>query len=170
MCSVIFVKGMCMTVSLISYPSYQSNNTTFKGTNLAKIAQKPKKNLKPVLLSLAGLLGCKVIQDAHIQYEEESLQKPKSPMVTSLREQYIPIIKKNLEITQINKPQMELSQGVKDLISQGVITQEEAEIFNEIYIIFFVFKFVNEIRIYLIHLSTSKNSQNQTRNRKLNRK
>ena len=63
---------------------------------------------------------------------KEPLQKQQSPMITSLREQYIPNIRNRVEPTG-QQVKTELSQGVKDLISQGIMTQKEAEMFNEIY-------------------------------------
>ena len=63
---------------------------------------------------------------------KETQQKQQSPMITSLREQYIPNIRYRAETTG-QQVKTELSQGIKDLISQGIMTQKEAEMFNEIY-------------------------------------
>ena len=64
--------------------------------------------------------------------KKEPQQKQQSPMITSLREQYIPKIRNRAETTG-QQVKTELSQGIKDLISQGIMTQKEAEMFNEIY-------------------------------------
>lgn len=63
----------------------------------------------------------------------ETQQTQQAPMVTSLREQYIPNIKNRAVTTATQQVKTELSQGVKNLVSQGIMTQKEAEIFNEIY-------------------------------------
>ena len=63
---------------------------------------------------------------------KETQQKQQSSMITSLREQYIPNIRNRAETTG-QQVKTELSQGIKDLISQGIMTQKEAEMFNEIY-------------------------------------